>query len=307
MDSFSCRRRRVHHLRRAGHDQILFRKLAVYPAPPGKVDRHPEAGEHIKAVVKRPILRPLVRNPERGARVPAPPELREVRPAQRVPVAVAVRVADVLRQQLQRPHIVGVGLHQVNVVLDGRLDKGVICRVFARIEPPVHKQPLHPVMPHAAGVARQIEPLRNLVDTAKASAHAAKFLLCKLRRLFHKDPVVFLTLVLARDCRAVARHVAELDGRAVEKVDDVQRCVVGRQALRQHRQHRLDDGVAQILIFSPDEQNLDAGVLQRPAQALAHRAPCFAAASCAAERGILRPRRKKPLLRLRIWPTQIDL
>ena len=307
-DALPCRRQRDCRTRRLGDNELGFVVLPVHIAAPGKVDRDPQAGKHIEAVVERPVFRPARVDWEilREGMHPAP-ELREKAAGQRVPVAVPVRPAHILRQKVQRIDIVRRSFQQVDVVFDRRFDEQIIVRVLVRQEVALDKQALDPLVPDAARVARQVHPLRKRRRASAAGRDPAELLLGKLRRFLYEDPVVFLTLILTGDSGAEAVHVAEFDGRAVFERQKMLLHVVHGNALRNQLDNRIDDAVLQILVPSSEDQDLQSRIIQTGTDRLSLRAPALAAASRTSVAGVLHRRGEELSLRFAVRLAEVDL
>ena len=207
--------------------------------------------------------------------MPLPPELAEILSGHGIPIAVAVGRPDVLRQCVQHLDVLRGRFQQLLVVLHRGGDEGVIPSALDALILPCDKQPFHPLMPDAAGVTGQIEVLRNLVDATERRAHGAELILGEVGGLVHENPVVFLALVL-RDSRC-ALQVAELHGGTVGKEQHSHGAVVGGNQVAAgppvHRSgvnqfvHGLDDSLLQLRVGTPQNQNLDARILQGPPDA----------------------------------------
>ena len=203
-------------IRRVLYYQPLMLKRAVAPAAPVLVHCPPEAGEHIKAVVKRAVACPMLRYFERSRHVPSTQHFGEVVPADAVPVAVTVSAPKLLRHLGQVLQVQGRGLEQEGVVLRLCEDEGIIVRILvlfgvrASLEVPVDEEPLDPGMTYAAGVVRQVHPLRNVVHASQTAAEEVEGALRELRRLVYENPVVFKAVVLVE--ALFSAPMAELDG-----------------------------------------------------------------------------------------------
>ena len=105
----------------------------------------PADSQHIKAVVKRLVPRPVVGYRERLADVRLAPELGEILSLEYVPIAVQHGPLAVLGQILKRVHIIRAVVHQRLVVINIRLNKDVVFRLLGLFVFAVDEQPLNEV------------------------------------------------------------------------------------------------------------------------------------------------------------------
>ena len=225
------------------NDQLALVKFAVHIVPTFKITGDPQTRKHIQAIVKCPVLRPPRVNGDIVHNMGPVGELGEIAAGQRIPVAKTVRRSDVLRQSIQLFDVVGRRFQKVDIIFDRCLEECVIIGVFIVHEIAGDKQPLDPLMTDAAGVRRHVHPLRERRSATAASRNAAELLFCKLCRLFNEDPVVFLALVFAAGCCAVAFHIAKLHRRAIVKTQHVMCGVVCSRFPFHKLQDRLNDRV----------------------------------------------------------------
>ena len=205
--------------RRIGDNQLLFAEFAVDIIPARVITGDPEAGEHIKAIVKGPEFRPSRIDGEILDNMGSYGEFREISAAQSVPITIPVRRPDILREKIQGVDVVRRAFQQVNIVLYGGLEECVILRVFVFHEIPRDEQPLDPLVANAARVCRHVNSLRKRCRATAAGCQTSEFLLRELRGLFDENPVVFLALVFAGRGGSIAFHVSELDVGAIDKAE----------------------------------------------------------------------------------------
>ena len=99
----------------------------------------PADGQHVKAVVKRLVSLPVLRDGERLADMRLAPELGEILSLEYIPVTVQHRPLAVFRQILERAHIIRAVVHQRLVVVHIRLNKDVVFRLLGLFVLPVDK------------------------------------------------------------------------------------------------------------------------------------------------------------------------
>ena len=210
-------------------------------------------------------------------------QLREVVPAERVPVAVPVGPAQALRHGREHPQIARRGLQQRRVVLHRRGDERIVVwvlvllRVFAVLYVlPVYEQPLDPPVTNPAGVAGDVHPLWYVVHASQQPAEELEGPPCKLRGLVEENPVVLLPVVL--QLAGLARPVPEVDDAAVDEIDGVQRAVVGGQLRPEQLYHRLDVVRLQLRIGLAHYQYPDARIVVRAEHGLCAHGPGLAPA-----------------------------
>ena len=102
------------------------------------------------------------------------PELREERTCHGVPVTVAPRPPNILRQQVQHLLVLWGRLQKLGVIIHRGGDEGVILGLFPFPVLPVHEQPLYPQVADAAWVAGQVHPPGELGRAAQARAQRAE-------------------------------------------------------------------------------------------------------------------------------------
>ena len=173
-------------------------------------------------------------------------------PRHRVPVAVKVRAAHILRQAFKRAQVFRIRAQKYFVIVYACGYKGVILRPLAVLHPPVYKQPLHPAVPNVARVACVIHPrLKVLSRGAVACGQKTHLLLGKMRGLLHAYNVVFLTLVLIYVVRPVA--IAKLQSAAVWEAEHALRGVICRGVAKLFEQ-RYNVVLSQLRQRAPEQQ-----------------------------------------------------
>lgn len=180
-------------------NQVALFKLPIAPAASVLINRPPEDGKHIKAIVKAAISGPMLRHRKRLYCVQTFSELLKVVAADSVPVTVPIGPPDIFWHVCQGLDVCGRGLHQVVVVLHRGKDHRVVFWVLVPLRLVgislvlfVYKQALDPAMAYAAGVTGQIHPLGELVDASETSAQIVESPLRELCGLINKYPVVLL-------------------------------------------------------------------------------------------------------------------
>ena len=251
-------------------------QLPVHNGAPLLVHSHPKRRQHVHAVIQRHIAPPVRRDAVRPAHMHIAVKFREILALENVPLAQQPRPALFLRQIFQHAHIVRVVRHQGMVVVHIGGDKHIVFGMLRLFVPPVDEQPLHPGVPHAAGVAGQIKALWEVVGAAQACRQRGELELRELRGLVHKNNVVLLPLVLQHV--ALAAAITEYDAAAAGEREGFVRVPVPGDA-RKIRRHRQDMVFPQLRERAAHDQNAGARVRQRqPGGFFAHR-PAFAAAA----------------------------
>ena len=251
-------------------------QLPVHNGAPLLVHSHPKRRQHVHAVIQRHIAPPVRRDAVRPAHMHIAVKFREILALENVPLAQQPRPALFLRQIFQHAHIVRVVRHQGIVVVHIGGDKHIVFGMLRLFVPPVDEQPLHPGVPHAAGVAGQIKALWEVVGSAQACRQRGELELRELRGLVHKNNVVLLPLVLQHV--ALAAAITEYDAAAAGEREGFVRVPVPGNA-RKVRRHRQDMVFPQLRERAAHDQNAGARVRQRqPGGFFAHR-PAFAAAA----------------------------
>ena len=251
-------------------------QLPVHNGAPLLVHSHPKRRQHVHAVIQRHIAPPVRRDAVRPAHMHIAVKFREILALENVPLAQQPRPALFLRQIFQHAHIVRVVRHQGMVVVHIGGDKHIVFGMLRLFVPPVDEQPLHPGVPHAAGVAGQIKALWEVVGAAQACRQRGELELRELRGLVHKNNVVLLPLVLQHV--ALAAAITEYDAAAAGEREGFVRVPVPGDA-RKVRRHRQDMVFPQLRERAAHDQNAGARVRQRqPGGFFAHR-PAFAAAA----------------------------
>ena len=251
-------------------------QLPVHNGAPLLVHSHPKRRQHVHAVIQRHIAPPVRRDAVRPAHMHIAVKFREILALENVPLAQQPRPALFLRQIFQHAHIVRVVRHQGMVVVHIGGDKHIVFGMLRLFVPPVDEQPLHPGVPHAAGVAGQIKALWEVVGAAQACRQRGELELRELRGLVHKNNVVLLPLVLQHV--ALAAAITEYDAAAAGEREGFVRVPVPGNA-RKVRRHRQDMVFPQLRERAAHDQNAGARVRQRqPGGFFAHR-PAFAAAA----------------------------
>ena len=243
---------------------------------------------------------------ERLAGVDTVHELFKIDTAQGIPVAVQVGITDIFGKQFKLLDVVRVAIHQVLVVTDRGSDEDIVVGVFAVLELPVNEEPLHPSVADTAGVTGQVHPLREIVRASDDSRKATELSFQKLGGFFHEYHIVLLTLIAAHDCRAVSRHIAELDDRAVNEGDAVLGLVVAVDVRRQDSEDGVDDAVLHVGVFPADHKDLDAGVIHREEYGLSLGGPALAATSRTAVADVLRRAGEIFPLRVTVRLAKVD-
>lgn len=210
-------------------------------------------------------------------------KLGEIIPAQRIPFAVAVGPAQVLRHGGEHAQVGWRGAQQRRVVLHRGGYKDVVVRVFARLgvvrvgdEVAVDEEALHPAVAHASGVAGDVHALGEVVHSAQQAAQELEAAPGELRRLVEEDPVVLLAVVL--QLRGLAGPVAEMDEAAVGEIDGAQGAVVAAKLGVYHLEHGLYVVRLQLRVGAPENEDADAGVVVGAEQGLGAHGPGLAAA-----------------------------
>ena len=251
-------------------------QLPVHNGAPLLVHSHPKRRQHVHAVIQRHIAPPVRRDAVRPAHMHIAVKFREILALENVPLSQQPRPALFLRQIFQHAHIVRVVRHQGMVVVHIGGDKHIVFGMLRLFVPPVDEQPLHPGVPHAAGVAGQIKALWEVVGAAQACRQRGELELRELRGLVHKNNVVLLPLVLQHV--ALAAAITEYDAAAAGEREGFVRVPVPGNA-RKVRRHRQDMVFPQLRERAAHDQNAGARVRQRqPGGFFAHR-PAFAAAA----------------------------
>ena len=251
-------------------------QLPVHNGAPLLVHSHPKRRQHVHAVIQRHIAPPVRRDAVWPAHMHIAVKFREILALENVPLAQQPRPALFLRQIFQHAHIVRVVRHQGMVVVHIGGDKHIVFGMLRLFVPPVDEQPLHPGVPHAAGVAGQIKALWEVVGAAQACRQRGELELRELRGLVHKNNVVLLPLVLQHV--ALAAAITEYDAAAAGEREGFVRVPVPGNA-RKVRRHRQDMVFPQLRERAAHDQNAGARVRQRqPGGFFAHR-PAFAAAA----------------------------
>ena len=251
-------------------------QLPVHNGAPLLVHSHPKRRQHVHAVIQRHIAPPVRRDAVWPAHMHIAVKFREILALENVPLAQQPRPALFLRQIFQHAHIVRVVRHQGMVVVHIGGDKHIVFGMLRLFVPPVDEQPLHPGVPHAAGVAGQIKALWEVVGSAQACRQRGELELRELRGLVHKNNVVLLPLVLQHV--ALAAAITEYDAAAAGEREGFVRVPVPGNA-RKVRRHRQDMVFPQLRERAAHDQNAGARVRQRqPGGFFAHR-PAFAAAA----------------------------
>ena len=159
-------------------------------------------------------------------------------------------------------------------------------------------------MAGAAGVAGVVDPLGEVVDAPQARGELPHPLLPQLGAFVQKDHVVLRPLIAVHV--AIAGAVAELQRGAVGKGEGAGGGLVLGDVVQLGPQ--LADMVAlQLLIGAPDDQQPDAGIVQRQQLGLGADGPAFAAAPRPAEGNVFfLALQKQPLLFIGVGNGQCD-